>query len=496
MEEELRAIEDNNTWTLTELPPWRRAIGLKWGFKVKRDEQGAVVRHKARLVVKGYSQRQGIDYEEVFAPVARLEAVRLLLALAAHENWEIHHMDVKSAFLNGDLNEEVFVLQPPGFVRTGRENQVLKLKKALYGLHQAPRAWNQKLDESLTSVGFQRCPSDPAIYCRGNKKGDRLVVGVYVDDLIITGSSKQGILSFKKEMTKMFEMSDLGVLHYYLGIEVRQQKNGVLISQSSYAKKILEKAGMSYCNPCKIPMEPKIKLSKENVSPLVDATLYRSLVGSLRYLANTRPDLAFSVGYVSRFMQEPHADHLAAVKHILRYVAGTSESGMFYQRGNGEELALEGYSDSDLAGDVDGRKSTTGMIFFLGRSPVSWQSIKQRIVAMSSCEAEYIAAATASCQAVWLSRLLTEILNKEIKEVVLKVDNKSAISLIRNPVLNDRSRHIDTRYHLIRDYEANGQIKVQFIRTDEQLGDILTKSLSRVRFQELCTKIGLCISLG
>jgi hypothetical protein len=177
----------------------------------------------------------------VFAPIARLEDVRLLLALAAHKNWEIHHMDVKSAFLNGDLNEEVFVPQPPGFVRTGRENQVLKLKKALYGLHQAPRAWNQKLDESLTSVGFQRCPSDPAIYYRGNKKGDRLVVGVYVDDLIITDSSKQGILSFKKEMTKMFKMSDLGMLHYYLGIEVRQQKSGVLISQSSYAKKIIEK---------------------------------------------------------------------------------------------------------------------------------------------------------------------------------------------------------------------------------------------------------------
>jgi hypothetical protein len=154
---------------------------------------------------------------------------------------------------------------------------------------------------------------------------------------------------------------------------------------------------MSNCNPCKIPMEPKIKLGKESVSPLVDATLYRSLVGSLRYLANTRPDLAFSVGYVSRFMQEPHADHLAAVKHIVRYVAGTSELGLFYQRGNGEELALEGYSDSDLARDVDGRKSTTGMIFFLGRSPVSWLSIKQRIVAMSSCETEYIAAATTSC---------------------------------------------------------------------------------------------------
>jgi hypothetical protein len=204
--------------------------------------------------VKGYSQRQGIDYEEVFAPVSRLEAMRLLLALAAHEEWEIHHMDVKSTFLNGDLNEEVFVLQHPGFVRVGSENQVLKLKKALYGLHQAPKAWNHKLDESLSSLGFLKCPLDPAIYYRGNKSGERLVVRVYVDDLIITGSSMQGIMSFKKEMTKMFKMSDLDMLHYYLGIEVRQQKDGVLLSQSSYARKILEKAGMSDCNPYNIPM--------------------------------------------------------------------------------------------------------------------------------------------------------------------------------------------------------------------------------------------------
>jgi hypothetical protein len=305
-------------------------------------------------------------------------------------------MDIKSAFLNGVLNEEVFVLQPPGFVRAGSENEVLKLKKALYGLHQAPRAWNQKLDESLTSLGFLKCPSDPAIYCRGNKSGERFVVRVYVDDLIITGSSKQGILSFKKEMTKMFKMSDLGLLHYYIGIEVRQQKDGVLLSQSSYARKFLEKTGMSDYNPYKIPMEPKIKLSKESTSPLVDATLYRSLVGSLRYLVNTILDLAFSVGYVSRFMQEPRADHLTAVKHILRYVVGIVVA-LFYQRGKGEELALDEYYDSDLAREVDGHKSTTWLIFFLGRSPVCWQSIKQRIVAMPSCEAEYIVVAIASC---------------------------------------------------------------------------------------------------
>jgi hypothetical protein len=376
-------------------------------------------------------------------------------------------------------------------VIANRENQVLKLKKALYGLHQAPRAWNQKLDASLEALGFLRCPSEPAIYCRGNKGGVRLVVGVYVDDLIITGNSKSEIMKFKSEMTKMFKMSDLGLLHYYLGIEVKQQGNGFMLSQESYVKKILEKAGLDDCNPCKIPMEPKTKLSKVNTSPLVDATFYRSLVGSLRYLVNTRPDIAFAVGFVSRFMQEPHADHLVVVKHILRYLAGSSSLGLFYPKGGAEEPVLVGHSDSDLAGDIDERKSTTGLIFFLGKSPVGWQSAKQRIVAVSSCEAEYVAAATASCQLVWMGRLLSEITGKVITTPRLKIDNKSAISLVKNPVLNDRSKHIDTRFHLIREHEANGQIVVEFIRTEEQLADILTKALHRVKFQELNAKIGL-----
>jgi hypothetical protein len=224
------------------------------------------------------------------------------------------------------------------------------------------------------------------------------------------------------------------------------------------------------CNPCKTPMEPKIKLSRENASPLVDATFYRSLIGSLRYLVNTRPDLAFSVGYVSRFMQESHADHLVVVKHILRYLAGTCDWGLFYEKGKGEKPRLVGYSDSDWAGDLDGKKRTTGLIFFLNNSVVWWQSMKQRIVAMSSCEAEYVAAA--SCQIIWLARLLTEMLNKEIERPVLKIDNKSIISIIKNLVLNDRSRHIDTHFHLIREHEATGQVGVEFIGTKDQLGDI------------------------
>jgi hypothetical protein len=492
MVEELRAIEENNTWELIELPSGRSAIGLKWVFKVKKNEHGDVVRHKARLVVKGYAQRQRVDYDEVFAPVARLEAVRLLLALSADEGWQVHHMDVKTTFLNGELQEEVYVQQPPSFIQPGQEHKVLRLHKALYGLHQAPRVWNLKLDEKLSMLGFIKCNADHAIYCRGGK-GERLIMGVYVDDLVITGSNNKSIHKFKQVMSTVFRMSALGLLTYYLGIEVKQSDEGISLSQGSYAKKILEKGGLLDCNPCQVPMQSKLKLRKESNFVLVDAIVYRSLVGSLRYLVNTRPDLAFSVGYVGRYMEEPHEDHLAAVKHILRYIAGTMGVGVFYPRRRGERAELHGYSDSDLIGDLDSRKSTSGVLFFLGMSPVSWQSTKQRVVDLSSCEAEYIAAATAACQGVWLARLLSELKDADVEVPVLRVDNKSTISLVRNPVHHDRSKHIDIRYHLIWEYEQTCQIAVDFIRTEGQLGDILTKPLCKIKFQELYNKIGLKI---
>lgn len=349
MLEELGSIEENKTWSLVDLPHGHRAIGLKWVFKIKRDEQGAIVKHKARLVAKGYVQKPGIDYEEAFAPVARMESVRVLLAVAAQEGWLVHHMDVKSAFLNGDLVEEVYVQQPPGFVAAGHQNKALHLKKALYGLRQAPRAWNQKLDASLCELGFNRCTSEHGMYTRG-KGQSRVVVGVYVDDLIITGAKAGGIEAFKAEMSRLFRMSDLGLLSYYLGIEVRQSKTAITLGQAAYARKLLQKANMAGCNSCSTPMEARLKLSKEGTTVLVDATEYRSLVGSLRYLVHTRPNISFAVGFVSRFMEKPRLEHMAAVKHLLRYIAGTIEFGIVYPKLSSGDNNLIGYSDSDLGG--------------------------------------------------------------------------------------------------------------------------------------------------
>ncbi|XP_062186663.1 uncharacterized mitochondrial protein AtMg00810-like [Phragmites australis] len=360
-----------------------------------------------------------------------MESVRLLIALAAHGCWEIHHMDVKSAFLNGDLAEEVYVQQPPGFINPSHQGLVLKLRKALYGLCQAPRAWNSRLDASLSSLGFERSPTEHAIY-RREKDGKILLVGVYVDDLIITGSDTERISEFKQEMCSIFKMSDLGLLSFYLGIEVRQEANEITLCQSNYAKKILQAAGMAKCNPSAIPMEAKLKLTKEGCGSLVDPTEFRSIVGSLRYLVNTRPDIAYAVGIVSRYMEKPTDQHKAAVKQILRYIQGTVRYGCTFRKNSREVLNLLGYSDSDLAGDLDDRKSTSGFVFLLGGNLITWSSQKQKIVALSSCEAEYMAAAMATCQGIWLSRLISDLLGADHDKFKLKVDNMSAIELSRN----------------------------------------------------------------
>jgi hypothetical protein len=434
-----------------------------------------------------------VDFGEVYAPVARLESVRLILALAAHRGWEVHHMDVKSAFLNGELEEVVYVSQPPGFTADGREHEVYKLHKALYGLRQAPRAWNAKLDTSLVSLGFRRSLSEHGVYARGSH-GTLLIVGVYVDDLVIAGAEQQEVNKFKQEMKSLFSMSDLGALRYYLGLEVRQGQGRTSVSQGAYASKLLERAGMADCNSTRTPMEARCQLSKDSKEAPVDATFYRSIIGSLRYLVNTRPDIAFAVGFLSRFMEAPAADHLAAVKHLLRYISGTLNHGCVYNRGDDETLI--GFTDSDHAGDIDSRKSTSGVLFFLGSSPVSWQSQKQSVVATSSCEAEYIAAATGASQGVWLARLYGELLNRAAAPVTIYIDNKSAISLCKNPVLHDKSKHIDLRFHFIRDYVEKGMIRAEFIGTGEQKADILTKALGRVRFEELRGKIGIINTQG
>ncbi|KAJ9535118.1 hypothetical protein OSB04_un001804 [Centaurea solstitialis] len=485
---EINSINKNNTWTLVNKPMGVKPIGLKWVFKVKKNADGTINKYKARLVAKGYVQQPGIDFQEVFAPVARIETIRFLIALAATNGWELHHLDVKTAFLHGELKETVYVSQPEGYIKKGNEHKVYRLTKALYGLRQAPRAWNTKLDGILKSMKFQKCMKEPSVY-RKNEGANLLILAIYVDDLFVTGTNLNMIKRFKSEMSMNFEMSDLGRLTYYLGIEVKQDESGITINQEAYARRILKEVGLEDCNPTHIPLEPGNKLTKAEDEPEIDPTQYRKVVGCLRYLLQTRPDMAYAVGVVSRYMQSARESHGGAIKHILRYLRGTTGYGIKYERMGQNQLI--GYSDSSHNVDPDDGKSTTGHIFYYGSSPITWCSQKQDTVALSSCEAEFMAATATACQAIWLQDLLGEIMNKAQEKVVLRVDNKSAIELTKNPVFHGRSKHIHTRFHFIRNCVENKQVEVEYIPGEEQKADILTKPLARTKFKEMRSLIGI-----
>lgn len=490
MEEELSAIQKNQTWDLVDLPEGKNVIGLKWVFKTKYHADGSIQKHKARLVVKGYSQQQDVDFYETFSPVARFETVRTFLALAAQLNWPVYQFDVKSAFLNGDLEEEVYVSQPEGFVANGNEDKVYRLKKALYGLKQAPRAWYFKIDSYFQESGFKRSENEPTLYLKKTGKDEFLVVCLYVDDMIYMGSNELIIAEFKTCMMKKFEMTDLGLLHYFLGLEVKQGFDGIFISQRKYAMDLLKKFNMLNCKVEATPMNINEKLSRDDNAEFVNATYFRSLVGGLNYLCHTRPDIAFSVGVVSRFMHNPSTLHLGAAKRILRYVAGTAELGIWYSKVS--NFKLTGYTDSDHAGCMDDRRSTSGFLFNLGSGAISWSSKKQEVVALSSSEAEYISATTSASQAIWLRRLLADFNQKQAGATEIFCDSMSAIAMTKNQAYHSRTKHIDIRYHFIRSLVTNKDIVLKFCNTKEQVADILTKALPLEKQENFRKQMGVC----
>ncbi|XP_061346732.1 uncharacterized mitochondrial protein AtMg00810-like [Gastrolobium bilobum] len=373
-------------------------------------------------------------------------------------------------------------------MKAGEEKKVLRLKKALYGLKQAPRAWNARIDKYFKENGLEQCPYEHAVYVKKNR-GDLLIVALYVDDLIFMGNNAKMIQEFKSTMTREFEMTDLGLMKYFLGLEVRQDNSGIFVSQEAYAKEILKRFKMADCKPVSTPMEPGSKLSKYDGGDLVDASKYRSLVGSLRYLTCTRPDISLSVDVVSRFMEEPRYTHWKAVKRILRYVQGTISHGLHYPSSAKHKLIR--YSDSDWCGDVDDRKSTAGYVFFMGNTTFTWISKKQPIVTLSTCEAEYVAASWCVCHAVWLRNLLSKLEEKQVGQTEIRVDNKSAIELAKNPVNHERSKHIDVRFHFIRDQVKEGNVELTHVTSQEQVGDIFTKPLPTLLLNNCKKMLGM-----
>lgn len=317
-----------------------------------------------------------------------------------------------------------------------------------------------------------------------------LIVCLYVDDLIFIGNDDAMTKEFKKSMMSEFEMSDLGMMHYFLGKEVVQSTYGIFISQKKYVQDILDRFKMQDCNPVSTPTEFGLKLNKDHDGKKVDNTLYKQIVGSLMYVTATRPDIMYSVSLISRYMESPIEMHLLAAKRILRYLQGTKDFGMFYKKG--KKLELFGFSDSDYAGDQDDRRSTSGYAFLLGTGVVSWSSKKQQIATLSSTEAEFIDATACACQAIWLRRILEELRSKQVEATTIFCDNNSAIKLSKNPVLHGRSKHIDVKYYFLRDLSNGGTIKLIYCKSENQVADILTKPLKPAAFFKLRSMLGVC----
>jgi hypothetical protein len=382
-------------------------------------------------------------------------------------------MDVKTTFLNGEIEEEVYIEQPEGFVIYDEKSHVYRLKKALYGLKQTPRAWYEKMDGFLMSLGFSKSVVDPNLYY--------YIVGD--ESLILVTYSGSLVVGYKQALTSDFEMKDLGMMHYFLGQEVWQRTDEIFLSQGKYTVGILKKFSMTECKSMPTPMVMDLKKMNDDDSDEIDP----QLIGSLMYLVNTRPDICYAVNVLSQFMSQPRQTHWIATKHVLRYLRGTVGYGLRYA--SSVDLSLQGYVD--WAGSAVDRKSTSGCCFTLGSAMVSWCSRKQSSVALSTTEAEYIALSVAVHEAVWLRKLLTDLFDHEMDPIIIHCDNQSCVKLSENPVFHDRSKHIEIKYHYIRDMVQRKAVHVQYLPTHEQIADIFTKPLAKTKFEYFRERLGL-----
>ena len=480
---EILAILGNETYEIVDLPAGAKAIGSGWVFKVKRKADCTVERYKARLVAKGYSQRPGIDYSEIFAPTFRPAALRLIIALAGIEGMELRSVDISSAFTNGDLEEEIYMMQPEGF-HQGGPNKVCKLKKSLYGLKQSARQWNKKLHSELANLGFTRLQSDRSIYlyARGELK---IILPVYIDDLTFASKDTALIDKAVEDLSKVFKLRDLGETRFLLGIEITRdrKKRTISLSQHQYVVDLLERYGMQDCNPVGTPLPPGIKLSKKMAPQNAEEIAfmrevpYLSAIGSLQYLATmTRPDIQYAVSYLARFNHNPGPQHWAALKHLLRYLQGSKDFKLVYT-GSDSALPFSTFSDASHGDCVDSGRSTGAYLAMIGGGAVGWSSKLQTVVALSSTEAEYMAAVEAGKEIMWMRNILGEFGYAVSGPSSLGIDNLSAISVSKNPEHFGRMKHLDLRFFWLRDAVDSGVVAPFHVPGTEQPADALTKPL-------------------
>lgn len=513
MASEIKSIIQNDTWEIVDRPEKEHVIGSRIVLRNKMNADGTLERQKARLVAQGFTQKPGVHFHETFAPVARMSSIRILISMAARLNMKIHQFDVTCAYLNGDLEETIHMAPPrrlPEILRhisetdgdsdVGRRAQrflrelqsgdkVFRLKKALYGLKQAGKQWHIKLDGVLKKLGAKPTSADPCFYYVGDG-GDLTLISVYVDDIIVASKKSENIDKIERQLSEEFQVKSLGAAKYCLGLEFTRGKNDIVVTQKGYISEIVDRFGMAECNPVSTPMDPESKLKKpEGDRSLEDVHLpYRELVGALTYLANaTRPDISFTASYLSQFNNCYTKVHWTAAKRVLRYLKGTKDLDLVYCRGNDP---VRGYVDADWGSCPNDRRSYTGFAFILNGSPITWDARKQRTVALSSMEAEYMALAEAAKESIYLQGLLGE-LKVSPSGIIVSNDNLSALKLAENSTFHGRSKHIDMRYHFIRDALKMKQLTVQHVSTDRMPADVLTKGLSKSRHISCVKMMGL-----
>jgi len=482
MREEMNSLKINDTFTLVDLPEGRNAVGGRWVYTIKENSNGSQT-YKARFVAKGYSQVEGVDYKETFAPTANLTSMRVLMQEAAQYDLILHQMDVKTAYLNAPIDCEIYMDQAEGFVAPSEGKLVYKLNKSLYGLKQSGRNWNGVLHSYLLENDFIQSRVDHCLYLK-QMKSEIVIILVWVDDLIIGASNENLLCEVKQMLQAKFSMKDLGALSYFLGIDFEQDVGSVKMNQKRYLRKILERFEMNDCKPRYTPCEQNLEFNDEDP---VDCRKYREVIGSLIYaMTCTRPDICWIVTKLSQYLSKPVKAHWVTVKHVLRYLKGTIDYELCYRKSE-DGLNLVGYSDADWASSIEDRRSTTGYCFSLSKTGplISWKSRKQPTVALSSCEAEYIALAAAIQEILHLTQLLNDIdRESRFDPVTLFEDNQGTIALAKNPINRQRSKHIDIRYHFIRNEISSGKVVLQYCPTQDMVADIMTKPATKIKLEK------------
>ena len=490
---EMNALWDNGTFELTHLPAGAAVLPFQILCERKRGSDGQVARHKGRGVACGNFQVPGRDFGDVWAPVVRRATLLCLLSHAAAEGLQMHQLDVETAFLNGPVVEELYVREPKGYER-GHPGQVLRLRKAVYGLRQAARQWFLELVKLMDQMGMRQCTADPCLFM-ADVDGERIYVLVYVDDILLIARTRAHLDTTKGQIMAAFKSRDIGEPTYFLGLHIDRAEGhtGLLVSQRQYVARLAERHGLADAKTLQVPMAPGTVLQKAGEAlPQDGVARYQALIGGLLYIATcTRPDVSYAVGKLSRYCAAPTTQREAAALRVLRYLQGSSELGLRF----GTRGTLAGYCDADYAGDVDTRRSTSGYVFLLNGAAVSWASKLQPTVAVSTTEAEYIAAATAAREAVWLRLLLGETTG-ERGPVPMRSDNQSAIHLMHNPGGTARSKHIDVAHHFVRDRVARGELTVRYVATTDMTADALTKALPAQPLQRCRSALGMATRVG